>query len=103
MALPIGCFAEQRGLLHRETIDSCLNVRYIDNMPTKHEHTNKRDHSKYGYAIRLPLNDREREALRMLAAEKNESQGAVIAEILRKALTQSGWLKPIENKSQPTT
>jgi hypothetical protein len=55
----------------------------------------KRDQSKYGFAIRIPITDREREALRMLAAEKNESQGALIAEILRKALIQSGWLKPI--------
>jgi hypothetical protein len=72
-------------------------------MANKRDHATRRDHSKYGYAIRLPLNDREREALRMLAAEKNESQGAVIAEILRKALTQSGWLKPIENKSRPSS
>jgi hypothetical protein len=64
-------------------------------MAKTREHAPKRDDSKYGYPIRLPLNDREREALRMLAAEKNESQGAVIAEILRKALVQSGWLKPI--------
>jgi hypothetical protein len=59
------------------------------------EHAPKRDDSKYGYPVRLPLDDREREALRMLAAEKNESQGAVIAEILRKALVQSGRLKPV--------
>jgi hypothetical protein len=65
-------------------------------MVPKRENVTKRDHSKYGYAIRLPLNDREREALRMLAAQKNESQGTVIAEILRAALIQSGWLKPIE-------
>jgi hypothetical protein len=68
-------------------------------MAKKREYDDKRDQSKYGYAIRLPLNDREREALRMLAAQKNESQGAAIAEILRKALIQSGWLKPIDKNS----
>jgi hypothetical protein len=72
-------------------------------MAKKREHVDKRDHSKYGYAIRLPLNDREREALRMLAAEKNESQGTVIAEILRKALIQSGWLKTIDKDSHSPT
>jgi len=64
-------------------------------MAKTREHAAKRDDSKYGYPIRLPLDDREREALRMLAAQKNESQGTVIAEIVRKALIQSGWLKPI--------
>jgi hypothetical protein len=72
-------------------------------MAKKREHAEKRDQSKYGYAIRLPLNDREREALRILAAQKNESQGAVIAEILRKALIQSGWLKPIDKNSHSPT
>jgi hypothetical protein len=82
-------------------IESYLNNLYSNDMAKEREHADKpeRDQSRYGYAIRLPLNDREREALRMLAAQKNESQGAVIAEILRKALIQSGWLKPIDKDS----
>jgi hypothetical protein len=90
----------QRGNRHAGPLISRLNSLYTDDMAKERENANKRDHSKYGYAVRLPLSDREREALRMLAAEKNESQGAVIAEILRKALMQSGWLKPIDKDSQ---
>jgi hypothetical protein len=75
-------------------IDSTRNSRYTRDMPNARKQTPKRDDSKYGYAVRLPLNDRERDALRMLAAQRNESQGVVIAEILRRALEQSGWLKP---------
>jgi hypothetical protein len=82
-------------------VETFLNNLYTNDMAKQREHADKsgRDQSKYGHAIRLPLNDREREALRLLAAQKNESQGAVIAEILRKALIQSGWLKPIDKES----
>jgi hypothetical protein len=72
-------------------------------MANKRKDATKLDHSKYGYAVRLPLNDREREALRMLAAEKNTSQGAVIVEILRRGLEQSGWLKPLDKKTSLPT
>ncbi len=96
-------FVRSNQEIEASTLDSCLNIRYNDDMASKHKDTTKRDDSKYGYAIRLPLNDREREALRMLAAQKNESQGTVIAEILRKALIQSGWLKPLDKDSHSPT
>jgi hypothetical protein len=57
----------------------------------------KRDDSRYGYAIRVPLNEEERRELRVLAAQKGSSQGALLADMFRalvKHFRQTGTDSP---------
>jgi hypothetical protein len=52
----------------------------------------KIDHRRYGHAVRLALDEEERQALRMAAAKSNVSQGKAATMIIRKALIELGWL-----------